>query len=90
MPVIIFNPKDENYTDTLSSTYEVKARGAYVIGISSVNNPVYDLFIPIADCQETTIIPNVVITQLINYYLSLTKGLDPDKPKNLAKSVTVK
>jgi len=88
-PVIVYNPEDETYQDTLSSAHEVKARGAYVIGISSKPNDVYDEFIQVNDCEEATIIPNVVIAQLLGYYLAKTKRLDPDKPRNLAKSVTV-
>ncbi|HRN70946.1 MAG TPA: SIS domain-containing protein, partial [Candidatus Woesebacteria bacterium] len=89
-PVIIFNPEDETYEDTLSSAYEVKARGAFVIGISSRPNTIYDTYIEVKNCEDATIIPNVVIAQLMGYYLALAKGLDPDKPRNLAKSVTVK
>ncbi|MFA9289150.1 MAG: glutamine--fructose-6-phosphate transaminase (isomerizing) [Weeksellaceae bacterium] len=89
-PVIIFNPEDETYEDTLSAAHEVKARGAYVIGISSRENAVYDQFIKVENCKDATIIPNVVIAQLLGYYLAIERGLDPDKPRNLAKSVTVK
>ncbi len=89
-PVLLFNPHDETYEDTLSAAHEVKARGATVIGVSSINNDVYDHYIHIADCNDATIIPNVVIAQLLGYYLATLKGLDPDKPRNLAKSVTVK
>lgn len=89
-PVIVYNPEDETYEDTLSSAHEVKARGAYVIGISSKNNPVYDDFINVDNCGDATIIPNVVVAQLLGYYLAVAKGYDPDKPRNLAKSVTVK
>lgn len=89
-PVIVYNPEDETYDDTLSSAHEVKARGAYVIGISSKNNPVYDDFIQVDNCEDATIIPNVVVAQLLGYYLAVAKGYDPDKPRNLAKSVTVK
>jgi glucosamine--fructose-6-phosphate aminotransferase (isomerizing) len=89
-PVIVYNPDDETCEDTLSSTYEVKARGAYIIGISSKNNSVYDDFIQVGSCNEATIIPNMVVAQLLGYHLALLKGYDPDKPRNLAKSVTVK
>ena len=89
-PVIVYNPEDETYDDTLSSAYEVAARGAYVIGISSKNNPVYHHFFQIEDCADATAIPNVVFAQLLGYYLTLARGFDPDKPRNLAKSVTVK
>lgn len=89
-PVIVFNPEDETYEDTLSSAHEVKARGAWVIGISNKHNAVYDEFIHVENCEEATIIPNVVVAQLIGYYLSVLRDNDPDKPRNLAKSVTVK
>lgn len=89
-PVIIYNPEDETYDDTLSSAHEVKARGAYVIGVSGKSNSIYDAFVPVEYCGDATIIPNVVVAQLLGYYLALTKGYDPDKPRNLAKSVTVK
>jgi len=89
-PVIIYNPSDETYEDTLSSAYEVSARGAYVIGIASKNNPVYNQFFSIEDCDDATTIPNVVFAQILGYYLTLARGFDPDKPRNLAKSVTVK
>lgn len=89
-PVIVYNPSDETYDDTLSAAYEVKARGAYVIGVSNKNSDVYDEFIQVDNCNDATIIPNVVAAQLLGYYLALIKGYDPDKPRNLAKSVTVK
>lgn len=89
-PVIVFNPEDETYSDTLSAAFEIKARGGYVIGISSKNNPVFDTFIKVKNSSDATIIQNVVIAQLLGYYLALEKKLDPDKPRNLAKSVTVK
>ena len=89
-PVIVFNPEDETYEDTLSAAYEVKARGAHIIGISSKHNKIYDDFIEVADCANATIIPNVVVAQLLGYYLAVVKAYDPDKPRNLAKSVTVK
>ncbi len=89
-PVIVYNPEDETYKDTLSAAHEVKARGAYIIGISSKKNSIYDTFIKVGDCKDATIIPHVVAAQLLAYYLALALNLDPDKPRNLAKSVTVK
>src|SRR3989339_1702418 len=77
-PVILFNPEDETYDDTLSAAHEVKARGAHVIGVSSRNDDVYDTYIEVKNCGDATIIPNVVIAQLLGYYLSLSKGHDPD------------
>jgi len=89
-PIILFNPHDETYKDTLSSAYEVRARGGKVIGLSNKNHKVYDEFIHIPDCADCTVIPNVVVAQLMGYHLALRKKYDPDKPRNLAKSVVVK
>lgn len=90
VPVIVFNQEDETYEDTLSSAYEVKARGAYVIGVSSKKNSIFDDFVEVEDCREATLIPYTVIGQLLGYHTAVHKGIDPDKPRNLAKSVTVK
>jgi len=46
--------------------------------------------LPVTDCGEATAIPNTVVAQLLAYKLALKLGCDPDKPRNLAKSVTVK
>ncbi len=90
-PCIIIAPNDETYDDIISNAQEVKARGGFIIGIGPKNNQVFDRFLPTADVKEATIIPQVVIAQLLAYYLALKRGIeDPDKPRNLAKSVTVK
>jgi glucosamine--fructose-6-phosphate aminotransferase (isomerizing) len=90
-PCIIMAPNDETYADIISNAQEVKARGAYIIGIGPKGNSVFDEYLPTKDCKEATIIPQVVIAQLLAYYIALEKGIsDPDKPRNLAKSVTVK
>lgn len=89
-PVLVYNPNDETYEDTLSSAHEVKARGAYVIGVSSKPHEIYDVHIQVENCGDATIIPNVVVAQLLGYYLATELGNDVDKPRNLAKSVTVK
>ncbi len=89
-PCIAFLPNDETYGANLAGAMEMKARGGYIIGASFKPHEVFDYFINVPDCQEATIIPNVVFAQLLAYYLATSKGLDPDKPRNLAKSVTVK
>jgi len=90
-PCIIIAPNDETYDDIVSNAQEVKARGAYILGIGPKDNQVFDEYLPTKDCEEATIIPQVVIAQLLAYYIALEKGVsDPDKPRNLAKSVTVK
>lgn len=89
-PCISFLPNDETYGANLAGAMEMKARGGYVIGISYKPHEIFDYYIPVTDAGEATIIPNVVVAQLLAYYLTIKKGLDPDKPRNLAKSVTVK
>lgn len=89
-PCIAFLPNDETYGANLAGAMEMKARGGFVIGVSFKPHEVFDYYIPVTDAKEATIIPNIVVGQLLAYYLTIKKGLDPDKPRNLAKSVTVK
>jgi len=90
-PCIVFAPADETYDDIISNAQEIKARGGFIIGIGSKNNNVFDRFLETEDVGDATIIPQVVISQLLAYYLALKRGIkDPDKPRNLAKSVTVR
>lgn len=89
-PCIVFLPNDETYSANLAGAMEVKARGGYVVGVSFKPHEVFDFYIEVEDVSEATIIPNVVVSQLLAYYLTLEKDLDPDMPRNLAKSVTVK
>lgn len=90
-PCIVFAPNDETYDDIVSNAQEIKARGGFIIGIGPKNNKVFDRFLETDDVSDATIIPQVVISQLLAYYLALERGIkDPDKPRNLAKSVTVK
>jgi len=91
VPCIVFAPNDETYDDIISNAQEIKARGGFIIGIGPKNNNVFDRFLGTSDVGDATIIPQVVISQLLAYYLALKRGIkDPDKPRNLAKSVTVK
>ncbi len=89
--VIIINPDDSTYADTLTSAREIKARGAKIIGISDKNSDVYDHWIQIpAVGQSMYPIVEIVPVQLLSYYSALEKDRDPDYPRNLAKSVTVR
>lgn len=90
--VFVLNPDDVTYSDTLSSAHEVKARGAKIIGISNVPNEIYDSMIEIPKMENDLLYPLVEIIplQLFSYYLALQNNADPDFPRNLAKSVTVR
>ncbi len=89
-PCIVFAPPDETYDSIVSNATEIKTRGGIVIGISHKNHDVFEHWIEVKDCEDATAIAQIVPVQLISYYLALKKGFDPDKPRNLAKSVTVK
>lgn len=90
-PCFVFAPNDETYSEIISNAQEIRARGGFIIGIGPKGNSVFDVFLKTADLNEATIIPQVVYMQLLAYYLALERGVkDPDKPRNLAKSVTVK
>ena len=78
----------------ISNIKEVKARGAFVIAITKQNNKevckVADDVIYIPEAEDLLMpVLAVIPTQLISYYVSIAKGNDVDKPRNLAKSVTV-
>ena len=89
--VIIINPNDSTYNDTLNSANEIKARGAKIIGISDKKSSVYDYWIDIPSIDEALYpLIEIVPIQLLSYYSALEKKTDPDYPRNLAKSVTVK
>jgi glutamine---fructose-6-phosphate transaminase (isomerizing) len=89
-PCLVLAPGDETHDDILSGAMEVKARGGTIIGIGPHFDDAFDFHIPIADLGEASGIVQAVPAQLLGYYLALLRGHDPDKPRNLAKSVTVK
>ncbi|MGI0062909.1 MAG: isomerizing glutamine--fructose-6-phosphate transaminase, partial [Nitrosotalea sp.] len=89
--VLIINPNDSTYNDTLTSAREIKARGAKIIGISDKPSDVYDYWIDIPSINESLYpLVEIVSIQLLAYYAAIDKDFDPDYPRNLAKSVTVK
>ncbi len=90
VPVLVFSTNDQVQKEIISNAMEVKARGAYVIGIGPENNQVFEEYLPVSANGFYTPIASIVYSQLIAYYIALEKQLDPDKPRNLAKSVTVK
>jgi len=89
-PCVVLAPRDETFYSILSGAEEIKARGGHIIGISPTPSEVWDEHIQVADVGEAASIVNAVPPQILAYELALQRGLDPDKPRNLAKSVTVK
>lgn len=89
--VIVINPEDETHLDVISSSNEIKSRGAFIIGISNLRNEVYDAFVELPAVADYLYpIIEIIPLQLMSYYLAIKKQVDPDYPRNLAKSVTVK
>ena len=86
--------QDELYEKTISNMVECKSRGAYLMGLTTFGNYAIEdavefaTYIPKIDNHFTASLA-VVPLQLLAYYVSVAKGLDVDKPRNLAKSVTV-
>jgi glucosamine--fructose-6-phosphate aminotransferase (isomerizing) len=89
-PCLVLAPRDETLDDILSGAMEVKARGARTIGISPDPHEAFDDHIAVADLGPATALVSAVVAQLLAYDLAILRGHDPDKPRNLAKSVTVK
>jgi glutamine---fructose-6-phosphate transaminase (isomerizing) len=89
-PCLVLVPNDETRADILSGAMEVNARGGLIIGVAPQPDDAFDLHIPVADVGEASGLVQAVPAQLLGYYLALLRGHDPDKPRNLAKSVTVK
>ncbi|MBI4738383.1 glutamine--fructose-6-phosphate transaminase (isomerizing) [Candidatus Woesearchaeota archaeon] len=88
VPCIVVVNSEDDLIRTVSSAMEIKARGGMIIGISGVFHPVFDDWIqtPASFYPEITM---VVPLQLLAYELAVARGKNPDKPRNLAKSVTV-
>ncbi len=90
VPCIVFSPLDETRADILSGAMELRSRGGWIIGVSPEYEAVFDVHLPVSEVGDAAPLVNVVPAQLLGYYLAVRKGFDPDKPRNLAKSVTVK
>ena len=94
LPVVILAPKDRYFEKTISNMQEVIARGGQVILISNNNNNIisenvrFTLEIPKTDVFLTPFLMTIPL-QLLAYHVASLKNYDIDKPRNLAKSVTV-
>ncbi|MDD5023216.1 MAG: SIS domain-containing protein, partial [Candidatus ainarchaeum sp.] len=92
IPVVLVCPTDYTYDDCISNGMETKARGAYLIGISNKEHPSFDEFIKLEEFEDPLFYPILEIAplQLLSYHLAVLLKRDVDKPRNLAKSVTVR
>ena len=94
MPVVAIASGDRLFEKTVSNVKEVKARGAKVVLLckegANVDSTVYDDLIAIPAVDEfIRPIAAIVPLQIFAYYTAVARGCDVDKPRNLAKSVTV-
>jgi len=90
-PVVVICPADYTFSETLSNAMEAKSRGAYIMAVSDRESDIYDSWIRIPEVDELLYpMVSVVPLQLLACYLAVNRGFDPDKPRNLSKSVTVK
>ena len=94
MPVVVVAPRDHVYDKVLANIAEVKGRGGRVIAIANrADGELRDLADAVLQVPETPAILSPLVTtiplQLIAYHAAVVRGCDVDKPRNLAKSVTV-
>lgn len=95
VPVVVIVPPGNNFNKTMSNLEEVKARGADVIAFGPCGTEFTERGVKNSFCINEEVgeliapLVYVVPLQLLSYYVSIERGLDPDKPKNLAKCVTV-
>ncbi|OIO53371.1 hypothetical protein AUJ46_05145 [Candidatus Peregrinibacteria bacterium CG1_02_54_53] len=89
-PCIALVGNDEVRTDIISNAIELKARGGFIVGIAPERHAVFDEWIRVPDVDTAQAIVNIIPVQVLAYFLAVKRGKDPDMPRNLAKSVTVK
>jgi glucosamine--fructose-6-phosphate aminotransferase (isomerizing) len=93
-PSVFFAPSTEIFNKVISSMQEIKARKGPIIAIvtegTELPRGLADEVIPIPACHEAVLpIVAAIPVQLLSYYIAVERGCDVDKPRNLAKSVTV-
>jgi glucosamine--fructose-6-phosphate aminotransferase (isomerizing) len=91
VPVVAICPNDYTFNEMLNNMAEAKSRGGLIIGVSDRYDQIYDHWIRINQVEEIFYpLVTVVPLQQFAYYFARSLKRDPDKPRNLAKSVTVK
>jgi glucosamine--fructose-6-phosphate aminotransferase (isomerizing) len=94
MPIVVLAPQDAVYRKTMGNIEEVKVRDGIVIAVATegdheiAEKADYTIYVPDADPLINPIISTIPL-QLLAYYIAVLRGCDVDKPRNLAKSVTV-
>jgi glucosamine--fructose-6-phosphate aminotransferase (isomerizing) len=90
IPVIAVLSNDQVKNDLITAINEVRLRGAEVIAIAHQKEDNFDFYLQMVDSKETDAIGNIIPLQLLAYYMAVRLGNNVDKPRNIAKSVTVK
>lgn len=88
-PCIVFTSTADK-KQIINNATELKARGAYIIGVGPENDDVFDFFIKVRESEEANSIVQIMPIQILAYKLAILRGCDPDKPRNLAKVICVK
>lgn len=81
---------DDTKDSAINNLEEIKARGGKIIGIAKKNEDIFNRFIRVPGNRSFDMVYYLFILQLLSYKVSVKRKIDPDKPRNLAKSVTVK
>lgn len=89
-PCIVLAAEGPDLHRTLVAAEELKARGGRIIGIAAAPHPAFDTFVPVAGSDLKYFFGALTVLQLLALELAQLRALDPDKPRNLAKSVTVR
>ncbi len=89
VPCFVLAPKDQEKELILSGAMEIKSRGGLIVGLADENNKIFDHWLPVPTRGNLSSLTSSVILQLIAFHLAIEMDKDPDKPRNLAKSVTV-
>ncbi len=90
VPCIALVSDDETKQEIISNAIEVGSRGGYIIGVSPENHEVFDYWIKVPEGGNASPIINIIPVQILAYQLAILRENNPDMPRNLAKSVTVK
>ena len=88
--IVLGSENPQIHREILSNAIEIKARGGKIIGIAAENSDIFDDWIRVPSAGAATPILNLIPIQVLAYFLAIFRGKNPDMPRNLAKSVTVK
>ena len=89
VPVIIISPNNEYFAKNYNAYQEIKSRNSPILVITDIDDDKIDNKITVPLNKTFANLLSIIPIQLAAYYLSVHKGINPDRPRNLAKCVTV-